>query len=75
MVDPEKRRKYDSTMEFDDSIPANKEYSEEEFFQEFGACFERNSLYSEKKPVPKLGDMKTDIKQVLRFYEFWYRRE
>lgn len=73
LVDTEKRKKYDSTMEFDDSIPTNKDYSEDEFLREFGACFERNSLYSEKKPVPKLGDMKTPISQVLRFYEFWYK--
>jgi DnaJ-class molecular chaperone len=27
LVDTEKRKKYDSTMEFDDSIPTNKDYS------------------------------------------------
>lgn len=58
-------------MEFDDSIPANRNYGEDEFFSEFGTCFVRNSTFSEKKPVPNLGDMKTPINKVLKFYDFW----
>jgi DnaJ family protein C protein 2 len=58
-------------MEFDESIPANKPYDEEEFFREFAACFGRNACFSERKPVPNLGDMKTPINKVLRFYDFW----
>ena len=71
MVDPEKKKKYDSTMEFDESIPANREYEDEEFIKEFGGVFARNSIFSEKKPVPEFGDMKTSINKVFRFYEFW----
>ena len=58
-------------MEFDDSIPANKAYDEEEFLKEFAACFGRNGSFSERKPVPTLGDMKTPIGKILKFYEFW----
>ena len=65
-------KKYDSTMEFDDSLPANKDYDLEEFFGVFTACFGRNSVFSDKKPIPNLGDMKTPINKVLKFYEFWY---
>ena len=58
-------------MEFDDSIPENRDFEEEEFFTEFAACFGRNSAFSEKQPVPKLGDVKTPIGKVIKFYEFW----
>ena len=58
-------------MEFDESLPANIAYEEEDFYKEFGACFVRNSLFSEKKPVPNLGDNTTPINKVLKFYEFW----
>lgn len=58
-------------MEFDDSIPANIDYDDVEFFKEFGACFGRNAMYSEKKPVPAFGDMKTPIAKVIKFYDFW----
>jgi len=71
LVDAEKKKKYDSTMEFDESLPANKSYEEEEFYRDFNACFSRNGLFSEKKPVPNLGDEKTPINKVLKFYEFW----
>lgn len=71
MIDADKKRKYDSTMEFDDSIPAAREYTEEEFFYEFGPVFERNAGFSEEKPVPNLGDMKTPLNKVLKFYQFW----
>jgi DnaJ family protein C protein 2 len=71
LVDPEKKKKYDSTMEFDDSIPANKDYDDPEFFEVFGACFGRNAMFSEKKPVPNLGDLKTPISKVIKFYDFW----
>lgn len=71
LVDAEKKKKYDSTMEFDDSLPASKKYEEEEFYREFSACFSRNGLFSENKPVPNLGDEKTPINKVLKFYEFW----
>ena len=42
------------------------------FFREFGPTFLRNSIWSNKKPVPKIGDMNSDIKKVRRFYNFWY---
>ena len=71
LVDAEKKKKYDSTMEFDDSLPANKKFDDDEFYREFSACFSRNGLFSEKKPVPNLGDEKTPINKVLKFYEFW----
>ena len=73
LLDPEKRKKYDSTIEFDDSIPEdNKEYDEKSFFITFGPVFLKNSIWSKKKPVPKIGDMSTPMDKVKRFYRFWY---
>ena len=71
LIDPEKRKKYDSTIEFDDSVPAPKNYDEKEFFRTFGPVFLKNSIWSKKKPVPKIGDMKTPIDKVKKFYRFW----
>ena len=71
LIDPEKRKKYDSTIEFDDSIPENKNYDEKNFFRTFGPVFLKNSIWSKKKPVPKIGDMKTPIEKVKKFYRFW----
>ena len=43
----------------------------EEFFEEFGDCFHRNSRWSTSRQVPKLGDNTTPIEEVQKFYEFW----
>ena len=71
LSDPEKRKKYDSTYVFDDTIPEDIEYNEKEFFIEFGPIFLKNSIWSKKKPVPKIGDMNTPIDKVKKFYKFW----
>lgn len=76
LTDPERKAKYDSTIDFDDKIPSQKEISkikeDYDFFRIFGPAFIKNSIWSVNKPVPKIGDMNTDIKKVKRFYNFWY---
>jgi DnaJ family protein C protein 2 len=71
LLDPEKRKKYDSTFEFDDTIPDEKNYNEKAFFKAFGPCFLKNSIWSKKKPIPKIGDMNTPLNKVRIFYQFW----
>ena len=71
LIDPEKRKKYDSTYVFDDVIPDDIEYDKKEFFVIFGPVFLRNSIWSKKKPVPKLGDLNTPLEKVKKFYKFW----
>ena len=72
LSDPEKRKKYDSTIVFDDSIPEDIPYTENNFFSTFGPVFLKNSIWSKKKPVPKLGDMNSPLQKVKLFYKFWH---
>ncbi|WEL37778.1 zuotin [Encephalitozoon hellem] len=60
---------YDSNF-FDESIPEDKIYREDEFFDVFGECFQRNARFSINQPVPLL-DRNDDSKKALEFYEFW----
>ena len=71
LSDSEKRKKYDSTYVFDDSIPDDIEYNTKDFFVAFGPVFLKNSIWSKKKPVPKIGDMNTPLDKVKKFYKFW----
>ena len=72
LLDPEKRKKYDSTFEFDETIPEDEKLNERDFFLSYGPVFMKNAIWSKKKPIPKLGDMNTPIEKVKRFYKFWF---
>merc|ERR1712032_794120 len=72
LLDPDKRKKYDSTFEFDETIPEDEKVGEKDFFLNYGPVFVKNSIWSKKKPIPKIGDMDTPIEKVKRFYKFWY---
>ncbi|KAI5383432.1 uncharacterized protein LOC127106509 [Lathyrus oleraceus] len=70
LVDPIKRRIYDSTDEFDDEIPTD--CAPQDFFKVFGPAFMRNGRWSVTQPIPSFGDDKTSIEEVDNFYNFWY---
>ncbi|XP_020595162.1 dnaJ homolog subfamily C member 2-like, partial [Phalaenopsis equestris] len=70
LIDPIKRRIYDSTDEFDDEIPT--ECEPQDFFKVFGLAFLRNARWSVTQPVPSLGEEKTVMAEVDSFYNFWY---
>ena len=73
LSNPEKRRLYDSTDEFDDTLPTPNSYETDEgFFSVFGAAFKRQSKWSVKKKVPELGDKETSMDVVDAFYDFWF---
>ena len=71
LLDPAKRRRYDSSLPFDDEIPKAGSWTTETYYEVFNACFVLNSLWSKKKPVPTLGDDSTPISEVKKFYKFW----
>jgi DnaJ family protein C protein 2 len=50
LMDPSKRKKYDSTLPFDDDIPVAEDFTDETFFEVFGAVFNRNARFAKHKP-------------------------
>lgn len=71
-MDLDKRRRYDSTLDFDDSIPTAKECTSDDlFYIKFGMTFKRNGRFAEDLPSPELGNKDTPIEDVKKFYAYW----
>eukprot|EP00913_Durusdinium_trenchii_P032497 g30423.t1 len=63
LSDQSKRRQYDSTLDFDDSVP--DEVDEQlGFYETFAPVFRKNARWSTRFPVPELGDEKTEMTKV-----------
>lgn len=74
LIDPVFRRQYDSALPFDESIPSASDVDASDpssFFNVFRPVFLANARWSSKKPVPDLGSLTTDMREVQRFYRFW----
>lgn len=71
LMDPEKRRKFDSSLPFDESIPDDEDITDENFYELFTEVFNRNAMWAKNKPAPQLGGPKTPIKKVFKFYKYW----
>ena len=64
LIDPAKRKRYDSSLPFNDVIPAEADLiniSTEKFFALFEPVFKRNAIFAKKKPVPNIGDENTPM--------------
>ncbi|KAF8098869.1 hypothetical protein N665_0257s0079 [Sinapis alba] len=73
LMDSNKRRMFDSRDEFEDEEEEEEEISPREFFMVFGSAFKRYAKWSvNQQRVPDLGDEYTKIKDVFKFYSFWY---
>lgn len=71
LLDPARRKKYDSSLPFDDSLPEEGSWTDATFYDVFHIVFSRNSMWSNKKPVPQIGLASTNINEVKKFYKFW----
>lgn len=61
LIDPAKKKKYDSSLPFDDKIPKNGDFDEENFYEVFEKVFTRNAKFAVIVPLPNLGDKNTPI--------------
>jgi DnaJ homolog subfamily C member 2 len=73
LLDPVKRRQWDSVDEGADvQPPTKKEAQKKGFFKLWGPVFESEGRFSRAQPVPKLGDDSSKKEDVEEFYNFWY---
>lgn len=61
LCDPDKRKKYDSSLPFDESIPDADDVTPENFYKLFTKAFDNNARFSVHKVFLKLGDENTPI--------------
>jgi len=82
LTNPERRRQYDSVdqhyIDMQDDIPSATVLTKritkdpQEFFEVFTPIFEVEARFSNKQPVPMLGEMDASKAEVEGFYDFWY---
>jgi DnaJ family protein C protein 2 len=71
-VNPTLKRRYDSTLPFNDTIPTESDkIDDENFYYIFDIVFKRNATFAKKTPAPLIGDESTPMEQVYKFYKYW----
>jgi DnaJ homolog subfamily C member 2 len=70
LSDPIKRRQFDSVDEGADVDPPSKK-AKGDFFKLWKPFFEAEARFSNRQPVPALGNLKSSKAEVEAFYNFW----
>ncbi|PNY26308.1 Heat shock protein DnaJ [Tolypocladium capitatum] len=73
LLDPVKRRQYDSVdEEADVEPPTKKQLQKGDFYKLWGKVFKSEARFSKNHPVPTFGDANATREHVEDFYNFWY---
>ncbi|KAH8648416.1 putative zuotin [Xylariales sp. PMI_506] len=72
LLDPTKRRQFDSVDEKADVEPPTKKEASKNFYKTWGRVFKAEARFSKTQPVPQLGNEDSTKEEVDTFYNFWY---
>jgi DnaJ family protein C protein 2 len=73
LLDPVKRRQFDSVdEEADVEPPTKKQLAKGNYYKLWGHVFKSEARFSKVHPVPSFGDENSTKEEVENFYNFWY---
>ncbi|KAG9229188.1 DnaJ domain-containing protein [Amylocarpus encephaloides] len=73
LLDPAKRRQFDSVDDGADVEPPTKKQTKDgKFYKLWGSCFKAEGRFSRVQPVPRFGDENSSKEDVDSFYNFFY---